>query len=235
MRHPWLAILPVVAAFGLGCASDRYQVSDGAQGRRSIRVLDYRIEPRFESEVADPYVLYTDQAGEYQRHWVSRRFRSELERYAREKSGDSGGRAAELLVTLEALKTTYQRLGGEAPLPRPYAGTCGAVSVAAGPSAPLRVPPTSFRVADGGGFDGHGGLPGNVPLEIDRTAVMTLTAEIRVGATTLHKETFSVEASEIIEHKDFGPWAFSFSNLLGVVTQKALARIDEMVDAALAR
>jgi len=234
VRHPWLGIV-AAAVCGLGCASDRYQVWDGAQGRRSIRELSYRIEPRFESKIPEPYVLYTSEAGEYQRHWVGRRFRSDLEQYAREKSGTSAVRVAELLVTLEALKTTYQRLGGEAPLPRPYAAAGGGVSIAAGPAARLPVSATSFRVADGGGMQGHGGLEGTVPVEIDKTALMTVTAEVRVDGTTLRKETFSAESSQVIEHKDFGPWSFSFADILDSVTQKALARIDEMLDAALAR
>jgi len=224
VRHLSRAILATTVAAIVGCSADRAQVRSRAESWRRPQAVDYRVELKFDTKVSDPYVLSSSQAGERQQHWVSKRFRSGLEEYTAAKSGAASGRVVELAVTLEMVTTNYERIGGEARPVQHYAGVPLPVEVAAANGSGGLL---GTRLAEG--------APITFPLEITKSVVLTVVAEVRTGGTTLGRETFSVESSEVVTRDRFGPWGFSFAGVFETAIDKAIAKIDELVDKGLGK
>ncbi len=185
-----LSLAAVLAVTLAGCATGSYRTAQAPKERvGSGKAVPYRINLHFDSKIPDVYSLTTNAAGEAQQHRVNDGFRGELEAYAVEKSTSASSQTADLFVTVDDLKTTYQGLGG-----------------------------------------GEYMNP-----ELRKSATLTVTSEVRLGEKTLARDQFSVKSDEIVKPLDVSFQSYSYSGLFRGAEQKALEKINDLIERTLAQ
>jgi hypothetical protein len=198
----------LVATLVLGCATSQTRPPETSPGPRKA---GYRIAAQFTSSVPDAYEVLSGPIDTYRRLAINDRLRRLLDAYAREKSDESSGKTAELLVHLDRVTTAYRQIGSRQRQP-PAAG---------------RVVPASF---DDLVFDDHDSRP----EEITKRAAVALTVEVLSEGKTLLRESLTAEATQITKRPDIDPWAYDYSGVVDAALRQAVEALDGLVDRALA-
>lgn len=233
MKNSWL-VLPFVLALS-ACSTHRHTLAERTQvAANTVNRVPYQIAVQFTSDLPDSYSVMSGPIESYRRVRVNDVFRRRLSDYAQKKSSSSGENVAEVHVHLKDLTTTFLQTGAlELPMFRDV------VALSFRPKDIFRgrhVTRTSARLASEPWVLARREADGDthIPLEIHKSANLTIALQIIAAGETLRKETFSAEASSLVTPSEYDRLAYDYTGVIESAIRVALSTIDGIIDEALA-
>jgi hypothetical protein len=221
-----LIVLAWLSVVFIGCGVNQYQVP-GVDGHA---VFPAKIVSRFESKIPNPYYFWPEGYWDDQRLWINSRFRSMLETYASRRSDAASGRVVDLVVTLEEVFASFEAFGRRPHFsPHRYAIAPGVVVSAAAEAGWAARPGRRLLVHGVSALEGNEGSGGEIPFEVTKTVVLTVTVEIQIDGKQVRKEALAAESSITVMQHEYYEGAYDYDDDLDIAMVDAIRQIDRLL------